>query len=178
MATPCRLIHEVGNKFTAFVKCPQEHYRHVPATEADWDNGFAAYRETHPTTPCPTCGEPEALQGMSRPAVYNTEDGNRHPGDMYWSTCYRDKEGHVECPHWDNCTGQHLYVVLPNGITWDVDGRANNCTMKADRLHRCWVRTGEPPNVTVGKNGFTCSAGAGSIQAGDYHGFLKNGELS
>jgi hypothetical protein len=39
------------------------------------------------------------------------------------------------------------------------------------------VRHGEAPNITVDKNGVTCGAGAGSIQCGSYHGFLRNGEL-
>ncbi len=30
----------------------------------------------------------------------------------------------------------------------------------------------------VDKNGLTCAAGAGSIQAGDYHGFLRDGEFT
>lgn len=46
--------------------------------------------------------------------------------------------------------------------------------------HKCWVRHGDPraSNVTVDKNGDTCSAGAGSILAGDYHGFLQAGVLT
>lgn len=44
--------------------------------------------------------------------------------------------------------------------------------------HACWVRHGEPPNVTVDKNGVTCRAGAGSIIADDFHGFLRNGWLT
>lgn len=42
---------------------------------------------------------------------------------------------------------------------------------------RCWVRHGEPPIVTVNKDGLTCAAGAGSIGIGGgeryYHGFLQ-----
>ena len=67
---------------------------------------------------------------------------------------------------------------LPNGREWDIDSRCSNCTLPDDRIHRCWVRHGEPPNIHVDKNGHTCSAGAGSILAGDYHGFLHNGELT
>lgn len=177
MPTPCRFVRKVGTKVTAFLQCPQQHSRHVLATEADWENGFAAYRATHPTTLCPECGSPEDLSGMSCPAVYDTEDGDLHPGDMYWAPCEFRLTGGV-CWDWDNCEGQHLHVVLPNGRHWDIDSRARNCTLKDDRAHRCWVRTGEPPNITVGKNGLTCSAGAGSIQAADYHGFLRNGQLT
>jgi hypothetical protein len=76
--------------------------------------------------------------------------------------------------------GHCLCVVCPGGGEWMIDGPASNCTMKEDRgpyatHHRCWVRTGEPPTVTVGKAGRTCAAGGGSIQARDYHGFLQNG---
>jgi hypothetical protein len=68
-----------------------------------------------------------------------------------------------------------LYVICPGGAPWNIDGRASNCTMPNDNEHRCWIRHGEPPVITVDKNGNTCNAGAGSIQAGDYHGFLQNG---
>lgn len=78
---------------------------------------------------------------------------------------------------WDNEAEAPLTVICPNGHEWIIDSRASNCTMKEDRQHRCWVRHGIPPMITVDKNGFTCSAGAGSIQAGDWHGFLRNGEL-
>lgn len=65
----------------------------------------------------------------------------------------------------------------PDGHDWMIDGRASNCTMPDDDVHRCWVRHGEPPNLTVDKNGHTCAAGAGSIQTPKWHGFLRNGEL-
>jgi hypothetical protein len=100
--------------------------------------------------------------------------GDREPGVMY----LHDHSEQHPCFDWDNCDGTHLHVRLPNGEFWNVDGRASNCTMPDDRLHRCWVRHGEPPLVTVDKNGLTCAAGAGSIQAGDYHGFLVEGVLS
>jgi hypothetical protein len=55
--------------------------------------------------------------------------------------------------------------------------QASNCTLPGDKKHHCWIRHGEVPNLTVDKAGVTCAAGAGSIQAGDYHGFLRNGEF-
>ena len=63
MPTPCRFVHKVGTKVTAFLECPHKHSRHVPATDADWKNGFAAYRTSHPATlssgivPMPTEGQ-------------------------------------------------------------------------------------------------------------------------
>lgn len=76
--------------------------------------------------------------------------------------------------------GLVLMVKLPNGHDWCPDRRASNCTMPNDDNHRCWRRHGDPRTgpVTVDKNGPTCAAGAGSILSGDYHGFLRNGELT
>lgn len=134
------------------------------------------------TVPC-ECGAPDcpgtrsALSrfGGSR-TEYDTPSGQLEPGSMWWSD-HSGPDGH-RCMDWDNCDGRHLHVMLPNGHYWDVDSRANNCTLPDDRTHRCWIRDGEPPHVTAGKAGHTCTAGAGSIQAGDYHGFLQNGVLT
>ena len=71
--------------------------------------------------------------------------------------------------------GRALVTLLPNGKEWAIDQRAKNCTLPKDTNHHCWIRKGEPPNITVSKDGITCQAGAGSIQIGDYHGFLRNG---
>lgn len=95
--------------------------------------------------------------------VYDTEDGELHPGDMFWHYNYKGVD--------------HLHLVLPNGIHWDIDSRASNCTLPEDNEHKCWVRHGEPPEITVDKKGLTCSAGAGSIQAGDFHGYLIRGYI-
>ncbi len=109
---------------------------------------------------------------------YNTDSGLPEPGDLFWTDWYGHVEGEPGCMFHDNCDGRHLRAVLPNGSSWDIDGRASNCTKPKERTHRCWVRTGEPPNVTVGKNGDTCAAGAGSIAVDGYHGFLKNGSFT
>ncbi len=74
--------------------------------------------------------------------------------------------------------GHSLVVKLPNGNEWMIDGLCANCTDPQDALrggHKCWIRHGTPPRITVDKQGKTCGAGAGSIQCGDYHGFLRNG---
>jgi len=91
--------------------------------------------------------------------------------------------------------GITLVVRLPNGSDWMVDGECSNCTRTQwgpkevdgkmcdkvwlGRTHYCWVRHGDPRTGTihVDKNGDTCSAGAGSIWIGNYHGFLHNGYL-
>lgn len=99
--------------------------------------------------------------------------------------------------------GRTLFVKLPGGDVWNIDGRANNCDSPCvhcgiayrehkgqehkyedARPHKCWIRVGIPPNITVGKAGITCGAGAGSIavgvagEPGYYHGFLQNGQLT
>ncbi len=75
--------------------------------------------------------------------------------------------------------GIYLMVRCPNGRDWAVDSQASNCTRNGEP-HACWVRHGDPREcrVTVDKNGDTCAAGAGSIMAGDYHGFLQSGVLT
>lgn len=75
--------------------------------------------------------------------------------------------------------GRGLVCTVPGPHPWRIDSRAKNCTMPDDDVHRCWVRTGTPEDGTlhVGKNGNTCKAGAGSIDTGQWHGFLHNGEL-
>jgi len=81
---------------------------------------------------------------------------------------------------WDNEVEPHLIVRCPSGDgsrDWDIDSRASNCTLRDDRLHRCWVRHGAPPDVHVDKDGLTCSAGAGSIALPGWHGFLTHGYL-
>jgi hypothetical protein len=88
--------------------------------------------------------------------------------DAHWNHDYKP---------WCGPDGKSLHVVCPDGHSWCIDSRASNCTMKDDDIHKCWVRHGEPPNLTVDKNGHTCAAGAGSIQTPNWHGFLRNGEL-
>jgi hypothetical protein len=94
------------------------------------------------------------------------------PGAMWDAWWMRDA--------WRGPEGIALMVRLPNGRDWFVDGRASNCTHPDDNSHRCWVRHGDPRTgrVTVDKDGDTCGAGAGSIQAEDYHGFLRDGRLT
>jgi hypothetical protein len=111
------------------------------------------------------------LDGIGSYKVYNTPSGKAEPGCIFWADWY------PENMYWDNQKGPHLMAVLPNGWTWNIDSRASNCGLPNDRLHRCWCRHGEVPNITVDKIGLTCNAGAGSIQGGDWHGFLRNGEF-
>lgn len=93
------------------------------------------------------------------------------PGAMWFVHWYE------QFPEWCGPDGKALLVKLPDGAEWHVDGRANNCTMPDDKVHKCWVRQGTPPLVTVGKDGVTCKAGAGSIKTSRWHGFLRNGVL-
>ena len=81
---------------------------------------------------------------------------------------------------WRGPDGHSLMVRCPDGTDWCIDSRANNCDMKDDHTHKCWIRHGDPPRVTVDKNGVTCGAGSGSIltHSSKYHGFLRNGEFT
>lgn len=150
---------------------------------ADWALGGSP--EDYPAerwpTRCEHCGAPvpaDALRHIYHNRLYDTPSGRPEPGDLFWAPWYHDpKRGF--CP-WENCHDPrgHLIAILPNGHPWDIDTRASNCTMPEDKTHRCWVRRGEPPDITAGKGGHTCSAGAGSIAVTGYHGFLQNGEFT
>jgi hypothetical protein len=132
---------------------------------------------------CEMLAPEDAKLQVFRKRRYDNPEGIPQPGDMFWTTWHghtdvRTGESGDGCYWHDNCDGRHLQVILPNGNEWDIDGRASNCTKPDDKSHRCWVREGEPPNITAGKQGNTCSAGGGSIKSGDYHGFLRNGVLT
>lgn len=149
-----------------------------------WD-----YAESDPRWPthCEHCGEPVPAPDAGlklnyqifRTSRFNTASRKPESGDMY----YVHHDG--DCYYWDNCDGNHLEVILPNGWTWDVQSRASNCTRREDKTHRCWVMHGDPETgiVHVDKSGDTCAAGAGSIIAPKYgnnpawHGFLDQGWL-
>lgn len=123
---------------------------------------------------CDLCKEPFYVS--SGTTHYDTPSGDLEPGCLYWDHSLPDDY------YWDNQNGPSLCAVLPEGSYWNIDSRASNCTMKDDRTHRCWVRTGEPPNIHVGKDGHTCQAGAGSILVNqgtpsEWHGFLHHGEF-
>lgn len=112
-------------------------------------------------------------QVVGRPPLYTTPTGQvvalneAEPGAM-WDATWRGPKG---------SDGRCLTVRLPDGHDWCIDSRASNCTMPDDTEHRCWVRHGEPPEITVNKDGLTCGAGGGSIQTANWHGFLTAGEL-
>lgn len=138
--------------------------------------------EDHPAerwpVACDGCGAPvpaSATRQVFQSRLYDNPSGKPEPGDMYWLRCLTTQRD--ACPYWDNCPGRHLWCVLPNGHAWDVDSRCSNCTLRDERTHRCWIREGQPPRVTAGKGGHTCSAGAGSIAAPGWHGFLRDGQL-
>lgn len=174
MPTPCRMAETVG--YRAGLECEADASHptvSVPLTEEQY---WGSIKDITKDYSCAVCGSPVKAHWWS-PAfrldgqiLYGKQ---LPPGMMYWEPWHGET-----CHFWDNCDGKHLHVVLPNGVHWDIDGRATNCTLPNDRTHRCWIREGIPPNVTAGKNGHTCSAGAGSILSGNYHGFLRNGVLT
>ncbi len=191
MGVKARLIAEVGTVAWLRIywgkRCKERSYHNakVPlgtsAIIGDQELGgsIADHPESAWPTDCDHCGETapaDAKRQVFRRRRYNTASGIPEVGDLYFIDWLGRAGG--GCIFHDNCDGVHLYAMLPNGNEWDIDGRASNCTDKDDRLHRCWIRHGEPPNLTVDKKGLTCRAGAGSIASGSYHGFLRGGAFT
>lgn len=115
---------------------------------------------------------------------YSTVYRRMDTGDLLpWSDmpvgAVRDCEWLHGKPQYCGPDGRSLECKTPGG-SWIIDSVANNCTMPNDLVHKCWVRHGKPEDGTlhVDKNGHTCGAGAGSIVAGNFHGFLHNGHLT
>lgn len=143
------------------------------------------------------------LDGEERAGLHGLP-GSRfglRPGDAYWSPwlhsgtapdgeAEEDLRGGVptqpasaRCPSgWSNCADArgHLHLVLPDGKHFDTASRAANCSRPKDRRHRCWTVSGTPEggDLTLGKGGDTCKAGAGSVDTGTWHGFVRDGTMS
>ncbi|MDA8332768.1 MAG: hypothetical protein M0027_16480 [Candidatus Dormibacteraeota bacterium] len=159
----------------------------VPARLVAHSDGVKVWEEDLPPMPSSkdshwpiacSCGyrfaDDDAWQVFGEP-IYRRRD-NRElttlrdaPDGAMWDAFWLD--------HRKGDDGLSVMVRCPGGGDWWIDGRASNCTMPKDQEHRCWVRHGEVPNLTVDKRGKTCGAGGGSIIAGKYHGFLRNGEF-
>jgi hypothetical protein len=207
-ATPTRFIHVVGWRGTCMLwwaeagSCRpglghtiRHELRHGDGEMPEHPAACEGWQEWYPElgTKCDCCDAIwPGLEGMSEAELdlvhhsggseptYDTESGKQEPGCMYWNTHMPHDGQTCSFYKWTNCDGRHLMVVLPNGISWDVDSRASNCDKQDDTTHRCWVRKGNPETepVTAGKDGPTCTAGAGSIASGDYHGYLQAGILT
>lgn len=125
--------------------------------------------------PCGYKFLPDDERQVYTETVYTDEVGNEYslrkpvPGMMYESWWYSDTMKGDD--------GKAYIVILPDLHPWSIDGRAKNCTKPDEWTHRCWIRHGTPPVLTVDKNGNTCGAGAGSIQTPKFHGFLRDGYL-
>lgn len=148
----------------------------------------------------------KAYRSGSYPRVYRRVDTgalmttDEAPAGAIWrSTWYEENY-----PEYRGPDGRTYIAKCPGGSQWVIDSRANNCTSPCKhcgqpyfahhrrkehpkacekyedaRPHKCWVRAGVAPllSVTKGKPGESCKAGAGSILTSNYHGHLRNGEF-
>jgi hypothetical protein len=159
------------------------------------DGNLSDYPQEHPAWPTTCgCGEPFTETDkwqVQRQGLYRRSDTGEvttlqeAPAGAMWNAWWLPS-GYA------GPDGQRLVVKCPGGGEWQIDGVANNCTIHPasgprtvlpydpdpasdPNAHRCWIRHGEPPNITVDKAGHTCGAGGGSIQTCNYHGFLTGG---
>lgn len=99
----------------------------------------------------------------------------RTPGGD-WSVDGRARNCDSPCKHCGAPYHSHDRNACPNPAPEGQPGLKGS--YEDARPHKCWVRHGEAPDIHVDKSGVTCGAGAGSIMAGSYHGFLHNGHLT
>jgi hypothetical protein len=187
-----RLIHEIGTRAWLTLRwgeaCPgpRAHHlgrRHLIDSPRLDDEAVGGMPDHHPDASwpphcdgCQAPAPPEAAREIERRRLYDTASGDPEPGDLYWADWFGCEARGGRCVHgWTNCDGVHLLAVLPSGELFDLDGRASNCNQPHETLHRCWVRHGQPPRITVDKRGLTCGAGGGSIAAFEFHGWLRDG---
>lgn len=99
----------------------------------------------------------------------------RTPGGD-WAVDNRARNCDSPCKHCGVPYHSHERSTCPNPAPEGQPGLAGS--YEDARPHKCWVRHGDAPAITVDKQGVTCGAGAGSIMAGNYHGFLRDGRLT
>lgn len=163
-------------------KAPLGELKDRSDLEAISDEPGPLYPKTDPRWPthC-ACGEAfvdaDAWQVFTERIWARADTGEENTLHAFGPGAMWDATWHHDVPAWCGFDGRAIIVKLPNGHDWAIDGRASNCTLKDDTEHRCWIRHGEPPHLTVDKNGRTCAAGAGSIASDGWHGFLRNGML-
>jgi hypothetical protein len=173
----CEQIGDGIATATYTCECGREIRKERRCTEAEWK--VREVRDRSADLTC-KCGKVATWNGSGFHRIFRRVDTGEElggfasklpPGACYDATWYHEWRTGPD--------GRALVVILPNGHGWFIDGEASNCTKKGDKEHRCWCRHGRPEDGTlhVDKNGNTCSAGAGSIQSGGYHGFLRNGHL-
>jgi len=154
----------------------------IIATQIEWHHqlppGAMWFQEMRQSSAPPT--GPDDWSGYTEESLSSVRASFAANPSHYRGPSSADPTLPCRSPSYLFAEGPQLTVVCPNGSQWTIDSRASNCTMPYDYAHRCWVRHGDPLTepVTVDKNGLTCAAGGGSIQAGDYHGFLTNGVLT
>lgn len=138
------------------------------------------------------CGyefEPENEWQVFTDEIYRREDtGEKMPvrdapvGAMWFADRFIREPSQT----WGRGPDGHCLMIRGfYGDDFCPDVRAANCTMPKDDAHKCWVRVGTVPNITISKRGgLTCAAGAGSFYFGrrpeggfKWHGFCRNGEL-
>lgn len=179
-----------------------EECKVVTRVEVPLDHWERAFPEPRPCVPCKQCHKSVPMNSrgleeeMIRPDIGERFKGIQHlpPGAVWeqrgrqgdppynWRQSPRP-DGKTYIIHRANKQDRRVLVCkLPDGHDWVIDSRCRNCALPNDDKHWCWIREGRPEDGTLnvtkgGKKARTCQAGAGSIQTGSWHGFLRNGRL-
>jgi len=173
--------------------CPAGGYHQAMTPIGEEPASERAIGDDHPhddprwPTACAKCAKPfeeeDAWQRFRR-AIYRRADTGEEmtleeaPAGACWDASWM-VQGRTPPCFYVGADGRCLVVKIPGGHQWMIDSRARNCTLPDDNEHKCWIRHGRPEDGTlhVDKAGHTCAAGAGSIDAPGWHGFLHHGVL-
>lgn len=79
------------------------------------------------------------------------------PVGAMWSASWLE-----DMPQYTGPDGLSLHLRTPYG-DWLIDRRSESCTRKEKKgdIHKCWIRHGTPPNITITRN--DCNPGENSV---------------
>jgi hypothetical protein len=176
MSWPCTWWEPTGRVHVWLtVECLNEHETTVDCGMQSLPKDESILRWDGPwPTQCATCGQPASDRSAHTRAEYRQPATGEVVTKLPIGALFDCGYGRT------GPDGRALVCVIPSGH-WHIDRRATNCGSPEDNEHYCWCRHGDPTQpetVHVDKSCQTCSAGAGSIQQGDFHGFLHHGSVT
>ena len=128
----CPLLANLGNCYARVALGPLDEHPDLPPDD-DWRSPASC-----------ECGyqfTSDDRRSVASSPIYSRVDTGQEmtladaPIGALWDAHWFEGSAH----HRPGPDGIHLVCRTPGG-TWDIDGRAHNCTRPDDDTHRCWLR--------------------------------------